>query len=235
MGSRGYQSWSSPVHRTLILNGEVFRVGSSFPHRWQRESAANVLPTHGRTQIIQSRIRGGSEPLSMSTVQDRIDFQVDTREELERLQYAASLTEGGAPSLLYVDSPITDVWALANRASGQTNFQASRRTPFGLPGITRVTRPPTAQTVDSAGALTELTVVAASPPSAGEIYIPDATGTNFATFEAPSAMTGEYLRVQYNPELMVIVDEISYTLSQANDWAIELRFEEVLLEARTGL
>lgn len=230
MPDQGVLSWGADYFRYWYLRGQAMP-GTARPHSYSQQGKTPVLPTHARTHILQSRARQEREPLNLAPIRDTATIQVSKESELDVVQQALAEQMHGSPVHLFMGFPVFDMWAIGGAASGQTTWNTSRRTPWGLPQITKTTSPPKAWTQSSAGVDTALTVTT-SAPSAGEIQIPDATGAHYSTVTTHSTLTGEFLRLLYPAELLVVIDNVSHACPRTNDFRLTISFREVFLGDR---
>jgi hypothetical protein len=219
--NRGPYSWETPTQRA------GFRLGDTWlrpprhlpPYALSRLQGPTVLRMIGDRDVTQIRTTGGAVPVSVRPLGIPFDVYLYEESAFWALSEAMDL---GLPVDLWLDHPITDQWIL-DFAPGQTTWKPSRKPPWGVvPGVTFADRQPVAL-LDGA----ELTRVAASPPAAGEVYIPDTAGADgYFTIETP-ALTGTVFKLRYWPLFRVTITALEFAARDGNDAVYSVTVEEV--------
>lgn len=218
MTTRGYLYWDTRILRLgMYVNGYRIRGGLVHPDsaNYSRNPPGTLLSTMGHSDILQTRWLGADVPVNLEPI--RASFSIIAASELEYHAFMESST--GLSVDVWPDLLIADRWHIPSANPGQTEWKTSRRLPYDLPFVTPSLRPSTAYIDDVAQ-----TVVASSPPSAGEVYVPTTGG--FATIETPAGISGTWLTLRYHPVLSARVTT-ALNHQDVNDLRLQVEIEEV--------
>lgn len=215
----GYLYWSSRVLGLgMYVGGRRIKGGLVHPSRanYSRTPSGTIVPTLGNSDVTQLLLVAIDAPMSIQPISTRFSLSLSLEDDYHILLESHS---HGEPVDVWYDLIIADVWSIRHNPSG-TTWKTSRKLPYDLPFVTPTIRPPRAF-IDGV----EQTVVHASPPSSGQVYVPDIGG--YTTIETPNISGGRYLTLRYHPIVVsrVIVDDITH--EDVNDLRLSVTIEEV--------
>ncbi len=221
----GYLKWDNfPV---LNKGGVVLKFGDHLLegriNAWNEtvQPAGLVLPTHGRTSILQLPYTGSDAPFTMSPARFDMGILFRFQEDASRLRSHARM---GLPFVMLVNWPFIDGWTLNGGLPGQTLWRTSRRLSWGLAGIDHTSHPPRAW-ID--GVLQ--TIITAGSPVAGEVKVPTSqtAGQNYETIETPADPAGSILELEYWPAWVARFSGATTTIPVANAWNLIGQIEDL--------
>lgn len=200
MSGKGYVHWNADFFRGLpYLGGYELsrRFGDGFS--WDESEGVFLLPTHGKTTIIQQPYVGESRPLELSAIEFKIPRLAVAEEDWFKVRRVKA-KGAGAYFVPYLWTE--EVFEAVN---GQ-QYILGRKVAWSIaPGVSSITHPARyfVDDVENGAAAT----------ISGQMLTAAATGT---------------LAVRYMPAFKVVVGPIGHTVKQVNELQSQITLTEVL-------
>lgn len=219
MANRGYLSWDTRILGLgFYIDGRRIKGGFLHPPASYSTAPSGIsLPTLGHSDVVQHRWFGEDVPVNLAPETISFDMVLSSQADAETISDAHGR---GTPVEIYTDIARADHWYIPVAAVGQILWKTSRKLPYALSFVNAVNRPPRVF-IDGA----EQTVVSASPPSSGEVYVPIVGG--YSSIETPSGIVGTWLTLRYHPVIMARVVQADLDHRDPNDLNMKVAIEEV--------
>jgi hypothetical protein len=198
--SKGYLYWVAPFFRGLpYLGGYELSRKFSDGLTWDENEGVFLLPTHGKTTIVQRPYLGTGRPLELNAIEFKVPRLAIDEEDWFRIRRV----KAKAAAAYFVPYVWTEeVFEVTTSGT----YTLGRMPAWGIaPGVTIVTHPPRYFVGD------------VENPAAATV-----TGQVLT-----SAVTGT-LAVRYMPAFKVCVGRLSHALKQVNDMQTQIALTEVL-------
>lgn len=198
--SKGYLYWEAQFFKGLpYLGGYELSRKFSEGLAWEESEGVFLLPTHGKTTIVQRPYIGSGRPLEL----EAIEFKVPRKAVDEEDWFLVRRVKGKAASAYFVPYVWTE--EVFEVTSG-TDCTLGRRPAWGIaPGVTSDTHP-ARYFLDDVEDPTAATIT-------GQVLSPTVTGT---------------LAVRYMPAFKVCVGALAHVVRGVNDLQTQIALTEVL-------
>lgn len=200
MSGKGYLYWEAPFLRgNPYLGGYVLSKRFAEGLSWDESEGVFLLPTHGKTTIVQRPYIGTGRPLEL----DAIEFKVPHKAVAEEDWFLIRRVKAKAAAAYFVPYLwIEEVFEVEVDGT----YTLGRMPAWGIaPGVTDLTHPARYFVGD--------TETPSAATVTGQVLTSAATGT---------------LAVRYMPAFKVCVGALSHTLKQVNDLQTQVALTEVL-------
>lgn len=167
----GFESWASAHFDHLYLDGVQMKAEGSIPAEWQSPVDRRAGVAVDGSDVLALQLADDAQAVT-SLGKIGLDFELwlETEEHRQNLGRALAKTAAAKTSAIYWGAWVQEGWRL--EVTGQTAWNTSRGTAWGLTGVTSGSHPALATIETAAGVVSSLTVVGSAGPATGELYVP---------------------------------------------------------------
>lgn len=203
------------MQAALVVGGQSLQCLADSVEDSGIEPVGGLIPAADGTTSYQ--VRGGDERPLSARGEISIDLVVTTEADYMLLRGILAQA-AAAPLRLWLDLPMVESWVIA---TARTSWPLRRATAFDLVPI--ATYSPRAFV-----GTTELTLVATSPPTAGEFFVSAAVASAEIETADLSASAGELLTLRYHPlrELGQVEVQWAHADEDVGMWTVSITAQE---------